>query len=153
MFYTAYNADKRVDCFNKSGSDTYVSWKLVTLPNGTTSFIRASDKPLYKTIQSYAEETDIKCIIARCISRDGDLSSLKANKEHSLDLRYFPKDIKEYESFCRSVRKAYDNLPTSFKAKFSSFDEFSKNPDVLSSLLEEMVSNIKNKALEPKTEV
>lgn len=153
MFYTPYNADKRIYSGNKSGDDTYKSWKLVVMPNGTTTYVRASDKPLYVTIQSYADETDIKSIISRCIARDGDLSALKASKERSIDLRYFPKDIKEYESFCVSVRKAYDNLPTSFKAKFSSFEEFSKNPDMLTNLFNEMVSNLKNKAVEPNTEV
>lgn len=153
MFYTPYTANQRIYSGNKSGNDTYISWKLITLPNGSVTYVRANDKPLYETIQSYAEETDIKLIIARCISRDGDLSALKAKKENSIDLRYFPKDIKEYESFCISVRNAFDNLPDSFKAKFSSFEEFSKNPDMLSTIFDEIVSNLKNKVEEPKLEV
>lgn len=151
MFYTPYTANKRLYCPNKSGTDTYNCWELVSLPNGTKSFVRGVDKPLYQRIQSFASETDIKLIISRCIARDGDLSSLMADKSRSIDLRLFPSNVKEYQNFVNSVKNAYENLPMPLKGKFSSFDEFSKNPDMLATFFNEMVAQIENKAIQPDT--
>lgn len=148
MFYTAYTSDKRIYRPNQSGTDTFQCWELVSLPNGSRSFVKGPDKPLYQRIQSFADETDIKTIISRCIARDGDLSALKADKSRSIDLRFFPSTVKDYQAFVSSVRSAYDNLPKALKAEFSSFEEFSKNPDMLTTLFNKMALEIKNKPFE-----
>lgn len=74
-----------------------------------------------------------------------------ADKSRSIDLRLFPSNVKEYQNFVNSVKNAYENLPMPLKGKFSSFDEFSKNPDMLATFFNEMVAQIENKAIQPDT--
>lgn len=148
MFYSAYTSNQRIHSSNKSGTDTYHCWELVSLPNGSRSFVKGPDKPLYQRIQSFSDETDIKTIISRCMARDGDLSALNADKSRSIDLRFFPSTVKDYQAFVSSVRSAFENLPNPLKVEFSSFEEFSKNPDMLTTLFDKMALELKNKPLE-----
>lgn len=78
-------------------------------------------KNIYEDIQSYAEECDIKLIVARASA--GDTEALNARQGFYADITNTPATLAEAQNIILKLSNEFDSLPTEVREKFDNSKE------------------------------
>lgn len=79
--------------------------------DGVESFVVIGKEPIYEQIQTYAEDTDINVIIARCVKETGSIDILDAKNGDFADVTDLPTDLYELLNLTRSIEEEFHSLP------------------------------------------
>lgn len=117
-----------VDVDKKSGEKLKVSGRRYTYKveydkQGKRHLVISGTEDVYKSIQSFKDDTDIYKIISRYFN--GDISAVDPNKGFYADLTGIPKNVHDWFNKTEQAKELYSGLPTDFKIKFgNSINEF-----------------------------
>lgn len=114
-FRTQYSPKDRV--YSNEGDRFVPEYSYVVTKEGCEELLPKGKKDIYEQIQSYREECDIKCIIARYLS--GDETALAKYSPLFGDFAGAPSTLAEYQQAVLDAKEAFYQLPLDVRAKFN----------------------------------
>lgn len=119
-FLTAYGDRKKTSTPTGTMFEPKYEYKINRL--GQKKLEVVGEINIYEEIQSYAEESKLENILARCIA--GDTSVLRPDGIYA-DITNMPHNLLEARQSMQNLENTWNNLPVEIRAKYNhSVDEF-----------------------------
>ena len=95
------------------------------LDSGEWVLVETGEHNVYNAIQSHADETDLRQILAKC-QATGDYSALHQRNVVFADMTGMPSDFTEAQNRALLARQRYNALDPDIKAAFNGFDDYAQ---------------------------
>lgn len=95
------------------------------LDSGEWVLVQTGEHNVYNAIQSHADETDLRQILAKC-QATGDFSALHQRNVIFADMTGMPSDFTEAQNRALLARERYNALDPEIKAAFNGFDDYAR---------------------------
>lgn len=112
---------KRGHYYSDPGSREAEVYEIIIDEKGHKVLECTGTKDIYEDIQSYADECDIKLIVARASA--GDLEALNQREGYYADITNTPTTLAEAQNIILKLANEFDSLPAEIRAKFDNSKE------------------------------
>lgn len=119
---------------------------------GAITYEKVGKINVFEEIQSYADQTDINAIIARCV-REGTTNILAAQESQFMDITDLPEDFLGIYNLGLGLKSEFEKLPPEERALFNNSSVLYADSRIKGSAINTLETFRNKKAEENKSEV